>query len=174
MENTVETTVLPINDESNRLGTLIVNTCGVKVYEHTRHNGEIAYFAWETDEARGFMFPTLDNAAAYLGLRKPTGCADYNGEVRLGKCIEKFPNGEIWKHTRTAEIHDFTDYYVWWNNGGCSFALSLADAREMAGINAHIMSIHRSPPTAPKSSYPQNQKGYRPNGVTGKKAAKSA
>lgn len=168
-----EITVLPINDESNRLGNLIVNVCGVKVYEHTRYNGEVAYFAWEADEARGFMFSSLDDATAYLGLRKPTGCADYNGEVRLGKCVEKFTNGEIWKHTvvfSNQNSLDFTDYYVWWNNGFCDTALNLADARRMAEVNTGPKKGKVSK-TLPKSAYPQNQKGYRPSGGTGKSKA---
>ena len=172
MENTVETP-LPIDDESNRLGTLIVHVGGQKIYEYTRYNGMLVFFGWHYDDRRGFMFDSLVDAANFLGLRKPTGCADYNGEVRLGKCIEKFTNGEIWKHTTVFSNQnslDFTDYYVWWNNGICDSATSLAHARELAEINTGRKK-GSDVKTPPKLDNPQNRKGYRPNGTTGKKAA---
>lgn len=156
MDNKVN--ILPITHESNRLGELVLEHELGKVYSY-----ENRFYAWPNDN-RGFRFNSLFLAAKHLGIKKPTGCEDYHGKVRLGRMIERGPNGEIYKAVMPATVSymDHVDYYFWPKEGEAVYCLNFSEARKMAGIEADL-STKRPAETPPKSSYPQNQKGYDPH-----------
>ena len=77
---------------------------------------------------------------------------------RLGKCIEKFASGEIRKCADG-------DYFIWKDDQLVARTSALIAARKLVNI---VPSNRKASQTAPKSSYPQNQKGYRADSVRSK------
>lgn len=149
-----ENDILPINHESNRRGFLLVMHELGLIYEDSGK-----FYAWPPDMKRGFSYKSLEEAAKHLGLKKPTGCSDYDGKVKLGRLVERGPDGDIYKHQVSRWAHV---YYVWRKDEEVSeamFCVSLKDAREKAGIVIETKATH----TLPKSAHPQNQKGYDPH-----------
>jgi hypothetical protein len=173
MENTLETVkeVLAITHESNRLGMVVLSRDELfSVREHLNFHGDIVFYAWDEYNGRAFGFPTLNEAAKFVGFYKPTGCADYEGKVKLGKFVERGQHGEIWK-----DDVNFVNsvYYVWSDDHAASY-FSLAIAREVAGVSTKPKNPRKLPPkTQPKSSNPQNCEGYRADNYSSKPAKRS-
>ncbi len=148
----------------NRLGTLVHEN---EFYGQIMHyewpaggrqgpnRAAAGYFVWrlraDGESQAGEFFPTYEEAMNSLGFRKPTGCSDWEGNVRLGRMIERGTLGAIYKVSPT-------EYYVWPNDSSLACDCpNLTRARERAGVNI-------APPeklTPPKSSYAQNRAGYK-------------
>lgn len=129
-------TIMPIDDESNRLGEVIFTHAKGLIYESVKtdasDNQWITYFAWKTGHRRGYPYKSIDDAIAFLGALKPRGCADWEGTVRLGRMIERHGDAEIWKHCPTM----FSDDYYVWMPGATEaiYEWSLTSARKLLGI----------------------------------------
>jgi hypothetical protein len=157
---------LPIDDESNRLGQVVMIHDDYRVYQHND-----VFFVWFKGDGRGFPAPTMDDAYNACGIYKPTGYADYEGTIRVGKLLEKGPNGvEIWREVLGKPGKNPLDYYVWNSTGLVSQAASLGLARQYAGINTSPKKEQKL--TLPKSAYPQCQPGYKAGSITVSKKAK--
>ncbi len=142
----MNTEIQPINHPANRLGELIF----IKANIGSIYKAKVGYYVWEADYARGYLFPT--HAAGLISLGYRLGYDDDGfGKNKLGRCIEKHDNGEIWK------VSDY-QYYVWvYKTEDCYQPTSLMHAREHLGVNTENTKTTK---TLPKSAYPQNQKGY--------------
>lgn len=151
------TIVLPINHPSNRVGEIMFQRVGVGEVRFHKDT----YFAWDVKGYRGYPHSNMDAALDSLGRRRGFD-EDGFGKNHVGKLIEKYATGEIWKH----EIF----YYVWWYVNSDipdtdpdvpGIYRSLSSARTRLGV-------HIEPPagkTKPKSAYPQNQKGYKADSI---------
>ena len=146
--------VPPIDHESNRLGTIVHEHDGHQIRRH-----KDIFFVWFATAGRGRKYTNLYQAAEHIGLQKLVGYADFEGTIKAGKLLERGPNGEIWKDTSGRS----TTYYVWINGTAHCFS-ALYAARAAAGINTS--SKKELTLTAPKSAYPQNQKGYKAGSIT--------
>lgn len=154
--------VFPVNHPSNRLGELIFKRDGVGEVRKTRHS----YFAWDVEALRGFQYDSESAAFYHLGLRRRTGYDENGfGENKLGRCVDKNSNGEIWKQSTPALGDYVDDYFVWLNDAEeAEYCLTLKEARGKLGIIAIPTTA-----TLPKSAYAQNQKGYKAGSSSGKK-----
>lgn len=147
---------LPLNHPSNRLGELIFKREGVgEVRWH-----KLGFFAWDAEGYMVALSPSKIEAHKAIGMHHRVGYDDDGfGNNKLGRCIEKHADGEIWK----VADHAFS-YYVWMNgNEEAHECFSLKSAREMLGIVPMPTTE-----TLPKAHYAQNRKGYRADSQRGK------
>lgn len=153
-----EVVILPADDESNRLGDVVFSHDNGEVRRHIRESGVEYHYAWPLYERRGYRKNSFDEAMQFMKIRKPLGCADWEGTVKLGRCIERGPLGEVWKHNVSVGTFDMYDYYVWMADGtDTKYCHNLSEARELVGIVIQ----DNTPKTPPKTAYAQNNKGYK-------------
>lgn len=153
-EEVVTEVIVP---DAQRLGTLEFTHELGSVFKYTDKFFKEIYFAWPKGSGRGYECFSLLTAQAFIGLRKPTGCDDFDGEVRLGRMVERNAAGEIWKHV-TGSL--FTvDYYVWFVGAReARMAFNLSEARKIIDQDVTPANANK---TLPKSAYAQNSKGYK-------------
>lgn len=155
----VQPTIMPANHPVNRLGTLLESNQHGNIYGYRG-----VFYAWRAaeDMARGYECPTFVAAMEALrgyGAVMRVGYDDEGfGSNKLGHCIEKHGTTEIWKHQPSGFAKAIA-YYVWEEDADQAICTStLFSAREQCNVTPKASASNRTPP---KSSYKQNQKGYR-------------